>query len=95
MIPVMCVIYSFATELTYPISEALFGSVLQLGSCVFGTLIAFFASFIINGIGANWMILLYAVFFLGCTILASFVKEDLKRMKMEAESSQEQIVDIN
>lgn len=80
VIPTMSIVYAFATELTYPVSEALFGCLLQAGSGIFGTVLTYLASFIINNVGAIFMVVLYAVFFAVCCVFAYFIKEDLRRL---------------
>lgn len=73
VIPTMSVVYAFATELTYPNSEALFGSLLQAGSGIFGTFVAYGISFLINNFGAFSALLAYVTFFFICMMLANFI----------------------
>jgi hypothetical protein len=48
LIPTLCVIYSFAIELTYPVSVALFGCLLQAGASIYGTLMTYLTTWIIS-----------------------------------------------
>lgn len=81
VIPTMSVTYAFATEVTYPISEALFGSLMQAGSGLFATIVSYVITFIINKLGSFYALVTYVVFFLICSMLAYLVKEDLRRLK--------------
>lgn len=85
VIPTMSVTYAFATEVTYPISEALFGSLMQAGSGLFATIVSYIITIIINKLGSFYALTTYVVFFLICAILAYLVKEDLRRLKPKSE----------
>lgn len=80
VIPTMSVVYAFATELTYPASEALFGSLLQAASGIFGTIVAYGISFLINTFGGTAALMAYVLFFFICMMLANFIQEDLRRL---------------
>lgn len=47
-LPGMPVVYSYATETTYPAPEVLFGSILQVGSSLFSSLFSYVALFLIQ-----------------------------------------------
>ena len=81
LIPTMSVVYAFATEVTYPSSEALFGSLLQATSGIFGTAVAYGISILIRHLGPSSALLAYVSFFLICCAVAVYVKEDLRRLK--------------
>lgn len=48
LIPTLSVVYSFCTELTYPVSVSLFGCILQAGASLFGTVMTYAASSLVN-----------------------------------------------
>ena len=83
VIPTMSVVYAFATELTYPHSEALFGSLLQAGSGIFGTVVAYGISYLINNLGGFAALLAYVIFFFICCVLSHFIHEDLRRLNLK------------
>ena len=83
VIPTMSIVYAFATELTYPNSEALFGSLLQAGSGIFGTTVAYMNSFLVNKLGGFSALLVYCVGFFICCVLSNFIKEDLRRLNLK------------
>lgn len=93
IIPTMSVVYAFATELTYPSSEALFGSLLQAGSGIFGTIVAYVISFLINNFGGLTALSTYVLFFFICMMLATFIQEDLRRLHPKNELSCDNMTD--
>lgn len=87
VIPTMSIVYAFATELTYPCSEALFGSLLQAGSGIFGTVVAYAITFMINKFGSFSALVTYALFFFICGILSHLIKEDLRRLNLKSDAN--------
>lgn len=82
LIPTLCVIYSFAIELTYPVSVALFGCLLQAGASIYGTLMTYLCTYIIRKFGSLYVVILLIIFFAICSLLSVFVKEDLRRLNL-------------
>ena len=86
VIPTMSIVYALATEVTYPSSEALFGSLLQAASGIVGTIISYVIAFVIRMFGTIYALILYSILFLVCCLLTFFITEDLRRMSpMEEE----------
>lgn len=82
LIPTLCVCYSFCTELTYPVSVALFGCLLQAGASIYGTLMTYLCTYIINSYGSLYVIILYIIFFATCSLLSICIGEDLRRINL-------------
>lgn len=91
VIPAMSVTYAFATELTYPISEALFGSLMQAGSGIFATVVSYAITFMINKFGSFFALVVYVIFFLICGILSYMVREDLRRLNPKRKDNQDKM----
>lgn len=82
-IPVMSVIYTFTTEITYPVSEALTASILSAGSNLFSCLTTYLSLYIIHAYSATCAHLLF-IFFYGIAMLLSFkLEEDLRRLRVD------------
>ena len=81
LIPTMSIVYALATEATYPISEALFGSLLQAASGITGTIISYFMTYVIRSIGTMPALGFLVIFYLLCSLLTLLVKEDLRRIR--------------
>lgn len=73
VIPTMPVAYAFAQELTFPASEALFGSLMQIGSRLLGTFFSYVGSFLIKELGSIFVLIMYSVFYFICFIISFFI----------------------
>jgi len=82
LIPTLCVIYSFSTELTYPVSVSLFGCLLQAGASVYGTLMTYLSTYIIAKLGSIYVVLLFVICYAICSILSFYIQEDLRRINL-------------
>lgn len=85
-IPTICIVYTFATEVTYPVSETLFGSIYQAGSCLFSFVMSYVSLYLIDTVGATVVTIIFiAIYGISC-VLVIFLKEDLRRLKLSAET---------
>lgn len=89
LIPTLCVIYSFAIELTYPVSVALFGCLLQAGASIYGTIMTYMSTYIIGRYGSLYCAILCVIFQGICAFLSCFVGEDLRRMNLAKKRHEE------
>ena len=81
-LPTMTVVYSYATETTYPASEVLFGSILLAGSMFFATSYSYVALYLLNLCGSSFIIGIFILFYLVSLVFAFYLKEDLRRLDM-------------
>ena len=79
-LPAMTVVYSYATETTYPAPEALFGSILQLGSSLFASSMSYISLFLIKKVGSTFLICIYVSLYSITFVFGLFLKEDLNRI---------------
>lgn len=82
LIPTLCIVYAFSTELTYPVSAPLFGCILQAGCSIFGAVFTYVGPILITNLGPTYIIIAYVIFMLICSVLSLFIKEDLRRINI-------------
>ena len=87
-IPCMSIVYSFATEATYPASEAMFASLLQIGSCLFSCMATYGSLYLMNAISTNCVLVLFIVVY-GIALAVTFLlTEDLRRLNIAQQALQ-------
>jgi len=80
ILPIIPVGYSFAIEVTFPVSEAMSNGIMMLCSQIVGSGVTFGATFLsgMDPILCIWLFL--ALILIGC-ISSLFIQEDLRRVK--------------
>lgn len=79
-LPAMTVVYSYATETTYPAPEALFGSILQLGSSLFASSGSYISLYLIDKVGCTFLVSIYILLYSITLVIVLNLKEDLNRI---------------
>jgi FLVCR family feline leukemia virus subgroup C receptor-related protein len=80
LIAIMPVGYSYAIELTYPVSEVMSNGVLQVVSQITSTVFSLYGSWVSENDDPRKCVLLFIILFSISLVLSFFIKEDLRRV---------------
>ena len=81
LLPIISIGYSFCAEVAYPVSDSLSSGIMMLTSQIYGTIVSYLATFLIEDLKAPWAALsLFCVQFTLSLLLTFLMKEDLRRL---------------
>ena len=81
LLPIIAIGLSFCAELAYPISDSLSSGIMMLTSQVYGTIVSYLATYLIENLNSPLAALgLFSAQFILSLFLTIFLKEDLRRI---------------
>lgn len=82
IVPIIPVAYTFAVELTYPVSEPMSNGIMMLLSQILGTAVTYYGTMLAN-IKPVYCINLFIAQMVMALTASMFIQEDLRRLKVE------------
>ena len=86
IVPTTPISFSFASELTFPVSVTLTQGILLLVTQIYGTALSYLATYIIEAGYPLVVVGIILVQFLLSAVLSFFIKEDLRRLRLGREN---------